>query len=286
MSARRAAPGGLAVLALAALSVVACRSPEPRSDRSEPARDEPLLLRHRFEPGDLLRYESVTVERGRSEVTIRMRTGWRVAARRPSGEGELLVTVESYSQSVTPPTELPADVSTMNRDLAGARFRLLVSADGREVEDLGEERLPTLSPASVEALRVTLRSHVLRLPEGPVEQGQRWSVDLQPGADAGPGALTTRSRWRVLSVRPEQRRRPVELVCFSTMQSAPIRVEQGMVTSRTEIRYSYLFDAAAGRLERLTSRGESVVTMVPSAGSPGGEDRTRLEATVRLVAER
>ena len=273
---------GAAVLASIPCLLGGC----PRSERRPDAAEDPtVVLRYRFEKGRQLRYESTTVERGRFDVTIAMLTRWTVDGVRPSGAGDLTVTVESYRHTVFPSRDLPPDVATLNRALRGARFRMRISDDGASVEHLGAEELPPVSEASIEALRATLSSHVLKLPGRPVTLGQRWSVEKGPGADAGPGALSSRSRWRVLSLRRQGSRRPVELVCLSTMDVGPMPVSDhgGLATSSTEFHYNYLFDAAAGVLEALTSAGSATTKTVgiPDAGSD--EQSTTFEGKLRLL---
>lgn len=264
-----------------ALALTGC----PEAPRRAPDAGAPttLLLRYRFEKGKALVYDATTTEEGLFDVTIHLRSRWVVeSVDAASGGATLAVTIERYRQSIYPPRDLPEDALALNKGLAGARFRLEVSNDGRRVTHLGADRLPEVSEASVEAVRSTLGSHVLKLPAKAVQAGQRWTIDTPAAADAGPGAIATRSLWRVLSLRRAGERTPVELVCLSTMTAEPSSYRGGTVTSTTEFHYQYLFDAAAGVLERLTSTGATLVEArgVPDGGS--GTSRTGFEARVTL----
>lgn len=217
-----------------------------------------------------------------------MRSRWRVSKVRRGGAAELGVTIERYRQRAYPPFEkLPPDVAKLNQGLAGAGFRLLVSPDGREIEHLGHEGLPDISDFSVEALQNTLASHILKLPEKAIRVGQRWTAETLPLADAGPGGVTSRSQWRVLSIRPSIGGRLIELVCLSTMEPGPLRVEGRLVKNLTEFHYSYLWNETEGVLEGLTSSGTTttVAEAAPDAGTGTDEltQRTTFDARLRLV---
>lgn len=286
----RAVPGILVLLVLLVFLVliVASCGEEEAQNRPAPAASETLLLRHGFKAGRELRYDSRTVERSAYEVTIEMRSRWRVSKVRTGGAAELGVTIERYTQRAYPPLEkLPPDVAKLNQGLAGAGFRLLVSPDGREIEHLGHEGLPEVSDFSIEALQNTLGSHILKLPEKAIRLGQRWTAETLPLADAGPGGVTSRSQWRVLSLRPTIAGRLVELVCLSTMEPGPLRVEGRLVKNRTEFHYSYLWNETEGVLEGLTSSGSTTtVTEAAPDASARTEDltqRTTFEARLRLV---
>jgi len=135
---------------------------------------------------------------------------------------------------------------------------------------------------------MTLTSHVLRLPEEPVSSGKRWEIQRTPAADAGPGAVTTRNRWRVLSIRRTGERRLVELVCLATMEPAPTRLKGKRVLNRTEFHYSYLWDATNGVLEGLTSRGETILRTetAPDAGTYEAPRSSGFEGSLELLRER
>jgi hypothetical protein len=217
-----------------------------------------------------------------------MRSRWRVSKVRENGTAELGVTIERYKQRAYPsPEKMPPDVAKLNAELAGARFRLLVSSDGREIEHLGHEGVPDVSDFSVEALQTTLASHILKLPQKAIRAGQRWTAETTPPPDAGPGGVTSRSQWRVLSVRPSIGGRLVELVCLATMEPGPLRVEGRLVKNTTEFHYSYLWNETEGVLEGLTSRGSTttVTEAPPDAGARRGDltQQTTFEARLRLV---
>lgn len=279
--------------ALAVLTLVVCTSAcrqersVPTDASSGPARVE---LRHRFVPGTVHRYESKTTEQGFAETTVELRYTWKVTGVRPSGAGEIQIGIEHYRYRVFPaaPAGLPRDANLLNKGLAGARFELLVPSDGRGVKHLGQAGVPDVSPASLETLRMTLESHVLRLPQEPVSSGKRWTVERSPAADAGPGSVKSLSRWRVLSVRRTGTARLVELVCLSTMEPAVVLVKGRRVASRTEFHYSYLWDATGGVLEGLTSRGETVVKTEagPDAGTYGEPRSNQFVGSLRLLRER
>ena len=273
-----------AVASVAALGLSVAGCPSAEAPPADGGADPTVQLRYRFEKGRRLRYESTTVEHGRFDITIRMRTEWSVEQVDPSGTGTLAVRIEHYRHQAFPPRDLPADVLALNKGLAGARFRLRVTSNGGGVEHLGAEELPAVSEVTIEAVRSTLRSHVLKLPESVVRHGQRWTVERLAGADAGPGAISTRSRWRILSLRRQGDKRMVEMVCLSTMEPRPMKLRGGEVVSSTEFHYQYLFDAAAGILEGLHSSGSTTIQArgVPDAGS--GMERTTFEARLRLLS--
>jgi hypothetical protein len=76
---------------------------------------------------------------------------------------------------------------------------------------------------------------------------------------------------------------PVEIVCLSTMEARPVKHRGGTVQTSTEFHYQYLFDAAAGVLESLSSNGTATIDArgVPDGGS--GTSRVLLEARLRLL---
>lgn len=267
------------------ISITSCHDDDDRS-RPEPSEPESLLLRHGFKVGRELRYDSRTMERSSHEVTIDLRSRWKVTKIGPGGAAELLVTIERYSQRVFPPTEkISPDVTAQNKGLAGARFKIVVSPDGREIEHLSNEGVPQISDFSVEALRSTLGSHILRLPEKEIRVGQRWTVNTNPPDDAGPGGVKSTSQWRVLSSRPSLDHRLVELVCLSTMEPGVMRLKGSRVTNMTEFHYSYLWDETVGVLQGLTSSGKTV-TVVEPEGDAGGEaasQTTIFEARLTLL---
>jgi hypothetical protein len=263
-------------------------SEERPAPRAEPAQPRAVKLRHRFEVGRVLRYETKTVERGPVEITIETQTQWQTLRRRPDGAGEVEVTIARYRQQAFPSTQLASEAAILNERLAGARFRMVVSADGRDVEHLGHEGVPEVSDFSVEALRTTLRSVVLRLPDDPLRSGQRWTVEHESSPDAGAAAITSRSQWRVLSVRPRGREQLVELVCLSTMEPEELRLGEKLVRNRTEFHYDYLWNATAGALERMTSSGSTLTVSRPLESADAGplrRERVRFEARVRKINE-
>jgi hypothetical protein len=267
-------------LALAA-ALSACTGQADAPGRAEPA---PVLLRYRFQPGRVLRYESSTTERGANETTITMRTRWETQ-RRQGDAAEILVAVERYDQVVSPREALDAETATLNRELAGARFRVRVSDDGRSVEHLGAEGVPEVSPARVEALRVTLTNHLLRLPRSRVRLGQRWTVETASGApDAGASAAGSRSRWRVLAVLPEARRLRVELFCVSSTEPEPMKIGSGSVRAFSEFRYRYVFDAAAGLLEEIESNGSTTMRLEGLPDTSVSAEPIEYQGRLRLLA--
>ena len=272
-----------------ALLVAGCGDDES-PHRTAPARPETIKLRHGFKVGQELRYDSRTVERTAVEVTIDMRSRWHVVKARPDG-AEIEVTIERYSQRVFPPLEkTPPDVAKLNKGLSGARFRLAVSTDGRHVEHLGHEGVPQVSEFSIEGLRTTLASHILKLPEEPVRAGQRWTTKTLPPPDAGPGGVTSRSQWRVLSIQQRGGLRMVELVCLATMEPGPLHVDGVLVKTKTEFHYAYLWNDTEGILESLTSKGSTTTLSepLPDAGPDAGGKASATqhidyEASVKLL---
>jgi hypothetical protein len=242
-------------------------------------------LRHRFEVGKTLHYFSKTVERGRIEVTIEMQTAWTATKVRPSGEGEVEVVVESYTQRVFPASTLSPDVRRMNEGLAGARFKLLIPPDGRGVEHLGQQGVPELAGPTLASLKLAVAAHVLRLPEDKVSAGKRWSREQQADPDAGPRGITSRSNWRVLSVRHQGAKTMLELVCLTSMEPAPLRIKGLLTTTKTEFHYSYLWNVTDGVLDGVTSTGNSVLRSEtePDAGAFGPPHKTTFEASLRLL---
>jgi hypothetical protein len=274
--------------------VAGCREREAPARGAERA-PRALLLRHVFRQGLELRYESTTVERGVSEVTITMRTRWRVARVTEGGAAELEAEIERYEQRVFPrPAETSAtpDPAALGRALEGARFLLRVSPDGRRIEHLGHEGLPALSDFAVRGIEASLASHVLKLPVEPVHDGQRWSVEA-PAASAGDAAAApavSRSQWRVLSIRQRDGADTfVELVCLATIEPPPRRVGGRAARDLTEFHYAYLWNATDGVLDSLTSTGSTTTTTAPppDGGRDGGGEpetrRTSFEARLRLL---
>ncbi len=261
-----------------------CRGERARPATDAATRPATVELRYRFQLGRERRFESETVERGGREITITMRTRWTARSVRADGTGEIDVVVESYRYRVFPPSPIPADAVRLNDSLAGARFRLAVSPDGRHVEHLEHEDVPEVSSGSVGALQATLASHVLRLPIDPVRSGQRWTRETTPAADAGPEAIHGRSQWRVISIRPRGSHRMVELSCLSTMAPGLLTAGNQLIRTQTEFHYSYLWNATEGYLEELTSRGENVTT-VREQGDAGAmaSERVAFEARLRLL---
>lgn len=268
-------------------SAVAGCSERREAPRREPPRPRALELRHRFEPGRVVQYASKTVERGAIEITIEMQTRWKTLNVRPDGSGEVEVTVTRYDQRAFPHAKLPREAVLLNKSLAGAKFRMAISADGRDVEHLGHEGVPEVSDFGIEALRTTLRSAVLRLPEEQVHSGKRWTVERHPPPDAGPGGVTSRSRWRVLSTRPRGEETLVELVCLSTMTPGELRIEDKVVQNRTEFHYQYVWNATKGLLEGMTSSGSTSTLSRPAGEEDGGiprRERVSFEASLRLLS--
>lgn len=260
-------------LALAtALVLGGCDCDQPPAGQGH--QPEALRLRHRFVEGRQLRYDSRTVEHRGHDVIIEMRTRWRVDAVGDDGSGELSVEIERYSQRLFPPTlQLASEAERLNEGLAGARFRLRVSADGRQVDHLGHQKVPEVSAFTVEALRTSLSGHVLRLPDQEVRTGQRWSTERQAAPDAGPGRVSSRSRWRVIAVTSRAGMQMVELACLSTMAPGPLRHQGQLVRNQTDFHYSYLWNATRGYLESLGSSGETVTVV---EGEDGRVERQRI----------
>jgi hypothetical protein len=277
------------VLGVLFAGIAGCHD-EPRRPVASDSGPASIELRHRFVKGRTLRYDSKTVERGTVETTIDMQYLWTETGVRPSGEGEVEISIARYQYRVFPTGErgTPLDARVMNEKLVGASFRLLVSPDGHDVQHLGVEGLPDITPASVEALRLTLTGHVLRLPADHVVPGKRWTVEHRPAPDAGPGALHTENQWRVLSVRRVADRQVLDLVCLSVMTPQPMRVEGRRVVNRTEFHYAYQWSSTEGILEGLTSRGETEVRTetAPDSGVFEEPRRVRFEGTLRLVDRR
>jgi len=271
------------------LAIVAsgCRRESSTAPPGE-ANPRAYRLRYDFEKGWARRYDSRTVETGLYEVTIEMRHHLVVSKAPPSGDGELEILIERYRQSVVPARQLPEDTITLNRSLAGATFEMSVSADGARVEHRGQRDLPPpLSEGTVEALKATLSSHVLKLPEKAVRPGQRWTVSRE-GDPASPGSLSTTSQWRVLSARDVDGSTKVELVCLSTMEATPMPLEGGVVAHNSmEFHYAFVWNATEGFLESLRSSGSTSTWTVREGAGPSAKQVTRFEGDLRLiVAER
>jgi hypothetical protein len=276
---------GLWLMVWAVAMMGACsRSPEQPSRPAPPAK---VRLAYQFEPGQVQRYQVKTMERGRAEITIEMDYRWRVLRRLDTGHGEVEVEFERYQFKVFPYSDQYAEAEVMNRGLKGARFRMDVSPDGRQVRHLGHEGLPAISAAQVEALRTTVRNHILRLPSKAISAGERWVTEFSPPAgeaDGGGGSVTSRSQWRVLAVRSQGGKKMVELVCLTNMVPEPLKVQGATLRTETEFHYSYLWNATSGQLDSLTSSGKTKSWLVGQNQAEAGEPtRTAFEGRVRLL---
>ena len=263
------------------------RAPEQPSRPAPPAK---VRLAYQFEPGRVQRYQVKTMERGRAEITIEMDYRWRVLRRLATGHGEVEVEFERYRFKVFPRSDQYAEAEAMSRGLKGARFRMDVSPDGRQVRHLGHEGLPAISAAQIEALRTTVRNHILRLPSKAISAGERWVTEFSPPAgetDGGAGAaVTSRSQWRVLSVRSQRGQQIVELVCLTNMVPQPLQVQGASLRTETEFHYSYLWNATSGHLDSLTSSGNTRSWLVgQKQGETGEPTQTAFEGRVRLLPD-